>query len=36
MVCMGTALPVALLAALCLAESVQLFEVPIKLWYVTR
>jgi hypothetical protein len=31
---MGTALPVTLLAALCIRESVQFFEVPLKLWYV--
>ena len=36
MVCTGTTLPVTLVAALCLTESVQLFEVPSKSWYVTR
>jgi hypothetical protein len=36
MVWMGTALPVILLVALCLTESVQLFEVPLKSWYVNR
>jgi len=29
---MGTTLPVTLLEALCLAEPVQLFEVPLKSW----
>jgi len=31
---MGTALPVTLLAALYLTESVQFFEVPLKSWYI--